>query len=429
MECVTMKEAKRMLLECLEVYLEKGENGYCIPQNKQRPVFIVGPAGIGKTELAKQIAEEKGIGFVSYSLTHHTRQSAIGLPALVEHSQDGKPYKATEYTMSEIVDSIYQAVNNGQKEGILFVDEINCVSETLSAVLLQFLQNKCFGPHRIPEGWVIVTAGNPPEYNKSVKTFDAVTYDRLRVIGIQPDAEAWMEYAAQACVLPVIIEYIKQNPSDFYQYEKNAEGIKIVTARGWEDLSNAMKSNERLGFAVDLPLIRQFIQCESIAGSFHNYYMLYQEILNSGIIPKILEKDDFETAVSEVQDIDFQRRWALITVLLQSIQSEAEPIVKQWKERTKADGELAMLETQINVWHQKIDHSLEFIRAAFGLGAEMDHYLTMLIRNKKSGYLLALKQNFFMQEIQRQMSRGSDSRDGLRTAINAYMQKGENHGR
>ena len=51
----------------------------------------------------------------------------------------------------------------GLREGILFIDEINCVSETLAPMMLQFLQGKTLGNQKVPEGWVIVTAGNPPE--------------------------------------------------------------------------------------------------------------------------------------------------------------------------------------------------------------------------------------------------------------------------
>ena len=71
---------------------------------------------------------------------------------------------------------------------------IYCVSETLAPAMLQFLQNKTFGNHRIPEGWVIVTAGNPPEYNKSVREFDVVTLDRVKKIQAEPDYQAWRKY-------------------------------------------------------------------------------------------------------------------------------------------------------------------------------------------------------------------------------------------
>ena len=70
--------------------------------------------------------------------------------------------------MSEIIASRLPSrwSATGLKEGILFLDEINCVSETLAPMMLQFLQCKTFGNQQLPEGWIVVAAGNPPEYNK-----------------------------------------------------------------------------------------------------------------------------------------------------------------------------------------------------------------------------------------------------------------------
>ena len=48
--------------------------------------------------------------------------------------------------MSEIIASVYEVMEeSGIREGILFLDEINCVSETLAPSMLQFLQYKVFG--------------------------------------------------------------------------------------------------------------------------------------------------------------------------------------------------------------------------------------------------------------------------------------------
>ena len=88
--------------------------------------------------------------------------------------------------MSEILASIYdQMEQTGQKTGFLFLDEINCVSETLVPAMLQLLQKKEFGKYRVPEGWVIAAAGNPPEYNGSARRFDAATMDRVRLIEVR----------------------------------------------------------------------------------------------------------------------------------------------------------------------------------------------------------------------------------------------------
>ena len=161
-----IKRAKQEIKDSIEAYLAKDEFGdYRIPAIRQRPIFLVGPPGIGKTQIMEQIAKECRIGLVAYTITHHTRQSAVGLPFIQEKEYGGKTVSVTEYTMSEIIASVYDKIEKtGIREGILFLDEINCVSETLAPTMLQFLQGKTFGNQKVPEGWIIVTAGNPPEY-------------------------------------------------------------------------------------------------------------------------------------------------------------------------------------------------------------------------------------------------------------------------
>ena len=124
---MNIKRAKQEIKDTIEAYLLKDEYGeYVIPQIRQRPVLLLGAPGIGKTQIMEQIARECQVGLVSYTITHHTRQSAIGLPFISKKEFGGKEYSVTEYTMSEIVASIYNKIEKtGLKEGILFIDEIN----------------------------------------------------------------------------------------------------------------------------------------------------------------------------------------------------------------------------------------------------------------------------------------------------------------
>ena len=245
---MNIKEAKNEIKHTLLAYLRKNEKGgYTYPLVRQRPILLMGPPGIGKTAIMEQIAEECQVGLVAYTITHHTRQSAVGLPKIVTRNYGGKEMDITEYTMSEIIASVYECMERtGKKEGILFVDEINCVSETLAPAMLQFLQNKTFGTHKVPKGWIIVAAGNPPEYNKSVREFDIVTLDRVRKLEIQAQTDVWLEYAGKRQVHGAILSYLTLKKENFYIVENTVDGKFFVTARGWEgsfrSFSKAMKS-------------------------------------------------------------------------------------------------------------------------------------------------------------------------------------------
>jgi MoxR-like ATPase len=82
--------AKQQIKNTVKAYLRRDDAGmYVIPPLRQRPMFLVGAPGIGKTAIIEQIAQELGIGVVSYSMTHHTRQSALGLPQIVRREFEG----------------------------------------------------------------------------------------------------------------------------------------------------------------------------------------------------------------------------------------------------------------------------------------------------------------------------------------------------
>lgn len=86
---MNIKEAKEEIIHTVKAYTAKDEFGnYMIGTTHQRPVLLIGPPGIGKTAIMEQVARECGIGLVAYTITHHTRQSAIGLP-IIEHKDFG----------------------------------------------------------------------------------------------------------------------------------------------------------------------------------------------------------------------------------------------------------------------------------------------------------------------------------------------------
>ena len=314
--------AKQQIKNTVRAYMRRDDAGmYVIPPVQQRPMFLVGAPGIGKTAIIEQIAQELGIGVVSYSMTHHTRQSALGLPQIIRREFEGYEYDSSEYTMSEIVGSVYDYMEaTGERAGILFLDEINCVSETLYPSMLQFLQFKTFGRHKVPQDWIIVCAGNPPEYNKSVHEFDVVTLDRLRELDVEPDYPVWRRYATEKGLHPAVTTFLQAKPDCFYKVESKPGGGKsFVTARGWEDLAKVIALYEEEGIPCDEVLFGQFLRDEDIADKFSVYYTLFEKYRSDYQISRVLDGSADREVVQRAKDAMFDERVALLGLILDSL--------------------------------------------------------------------------------------------------------------
>ena len=322
---MNIKQAKQEITNTLKAYLTRDELGnYLIPSIRQRPVLLMGPPGIGKTQIMEQIAAETGVGLVAYTITHHTRQSAVGLPFIEKRTYGGQEYSVTEYTMSEILSAVYQMMERTDiREGILFLDEINCVSETLAPMMLQFLQCKTFGNQKLPEGWLIVAAGNPPEYNKSVRDFDVVTLDRVKRIDVEEDFAVWKEYARARGLHGAVISYLDIRKENFYRIETTVDGLQFATARGWEDLSEMIYAYEKLGLRVDRQVIGQYIQLPAVARDFAGYLELYYKYQKTYHVDEILRGTWQQITVLELRAAPFDEKLSVMGLMLSRLTEAA----------------------------------------------------------------------------------------------------------
>lgn len=404
---MNIQEAKEEIKKTVRAYTARTAAGtFRIPVPRQRPVLLIGPPGIGKTAIMEQIAGECGVGLVSYTMTHHTRQSAIGLPVLTEKQFAGKAYTVTSYTMSEIIASVYEQMGKtGCRDGILFLDEINCVSETLMPAMLQFLQYKTFGSHALPEGWVIVAAGNPPAYNRSVREFDTVTLDRVRYMKVEPDFPIWKHYAVERGLHPAVLSFLELRPERFYVMEPGEKGF--VTGRAWEDLSEILLTMEELELGVEEALFGQYLQDEDMATEFTFYYRLYEKW------KKELKPEQILTGAADVPtnlpSLPFDERLCIVWLLLQRIYTLGRAYEEQ----------------------QKLSDSLRFF--ADGLGQGTAEQLTAIVderldRRRKS--LAVRKENGLLaageeEREQRLFNVIRDCREAVRTggAADAFSER------
>ncbi len=333
---MNIKEAKEEIRHTVWAYLAKDASGnYKIPAIRQRPILMIGPPGIGKTQIMEQIAAECGIDLVSYTITHHTRQSAVGLPMIREAVYQGTQHSVTEYTMSEIIASVYRKMeDSGRTEGILFLDEINCVSETLAPTMLQFLQCKTFGNQALPKGWIVAGAGNPPEYNTSVREFDVVTLDRVRLISVEADYHVWMEYAKEQKLHGALLSYLKLREKNFYRIEADPDGMQYVTARGWEDFDCLLKSYEAFGLPVSEEIVYEYLHQKDVAEDVAAYLDLYRKYRDDYGIDKILAGKVKPAVFARITAAGFDERLSVVNLLLDGLKKF---FARTWEETQAAD--------------------------------------------------------------------------------------------
>ena len=404
---MNIKEATNHIKNTVIAYLEKNEDGsFFIPVEKQRPVFLYGPPGIGKTAVMEQIANELNIGLVSYSMTHHTRQSAIGLPFIAKKTFDEKEYSVSEYTMSEILASVYNYIEEtGKKEGILFLDEINCVSETLAPSMLRFLQYKTFGSHEVPKGWIVVTAGNPPEYNKSVREYDIATLDRIKKIDVEASYDVWKEYAINNTVHPAILAFLDIKKNCFYSIENTPAGKRFVTARGWEDLSRIMCLYEKKNLEIDESLIEQYIQTPAVAQDFSNYYSAFKKLKDIFDTEKILNGSFDNTLIEETKSLGISEKLGLINILSDCITLKSKDVVTEsnliketlkllkekeivQEEKEKIKKDINLLKSNVSDVQTALSNAVKFMKSAFGDSPETEIFISNITLNKSSATFL-----------------------------------------
>lgn len=329
----TIGKAKTAVLDAVRGYLAKDERGCYLTEERNRlPLYLEGAPGIGKTEIVEQVSRELGIGYVSFSLVHHTRNSLLGLPVIRE-LENGDRY--TSYTMSEIIAKVSEHVQAGEEEGILLLDEFPCMSETIMPALLAFLQTKNIGSHYLPEGWVIVLCGNPPEYNKAARRMDDAILDRVRRLEIMFDAQCFIEYGRGKGLDDVVMSYLELYPDHAYRCEKRGEEQCLVTCRGWENLSHALRSYRKLGQSADRDFFQQFIKSEEIGSSFQQYYRQLETGFSRAELEEILQGKGFERNRRKLEEMDYGKRWKVMEYLCELLvtkKTEAEAGIPRYSE-------------------------------------------------------------------------------------------------
>ena len=143
--------------------------------------------------------------------------------------------------------------------------------------MLQFLQYKTFGNHKIPDGWIIVVAGNPPEYNKSVREFAIATLTAYQKIDVEADFEVWKEYAKRRIFIRRSCRSSPQSRS-FYQVGNPPWTEKCSDLVDGEDSPDFESPARRWGLTCDRGGCGTVYRAPADRERFANHLELYKSL-------------------------------------------------------------------------------------------------------------------------------------------------------
>lgn len=174
--------------ELLEYMTDRGDS-----------VMLWGQPGIGKTSIVEQLAAKKGRKLIVFKTNVREPVDVRGVPVAD---------LATGTTRWLVPDELPQVERDG-KEGYLFIDEINTGTLQMMAVMMGLAGEKKVGDYVLPEGWIIIAAGNRVKDRAAAQRMPTALKNRFAHLYVMPDIEAWAKWANANNVAPEGVAFMR----------------------------------------------------------------------------------------------------------------------------------------------------------------------------------------------------------------------------
>ena len=189
-----------------------------------RPVHIWGAPGIGKSAIVEQFAENVGLPCVSLLGSQLAPEDIIGIPQIRGNTSEFLPPKMI-----------------ARKEPyILFLDELNACSQEVQKAFYSLIYERRVGEYHLPEGSIVIGAGNRAQDAAIVKTMSSALINRMFHVQLKPDPDQWLIWAYENGIHPWVTQYITQRPDHLFAEPPKTEE-PFSTPRSWHMLSDALK--------------------------------------------------------------------------------------------------------------------------------------------------------------------------------------------
>lgn len=191
--------------------------------DSDQPLLLIGPHGIGKSDLFKTASQRIGIDFISRDLSLMEPSDLVGIPQVDENGRTR--FAAPAFLPTE-------------GRGLLTIEEINRAPRYMVAPCLQLLTERRLNDYVLPPGWIPMASMNPGGKDYHVDDLDPALLSRMVQVEIKADVKQWAYWArSQGEIHPKVIEFAEQIPGIFDAGETNPRALTYLSRqiRAWEN--------------------------------------------------------------------------------------------------------------------------------------------------------------------------------------------------
>jgi MoxR-like ATPase len=192
------------------------------------PMHIWGACGVGKSQIVAQVAADLKWRFLDIRAVQLDPVDLRGLPRI---SADRAEWVPPRFLPAD-------------GEGILFLDELTSAPQMTQAGCYQLVLDRKLGEYQLPDGWVVIAAGNPASDRGVHFSMPRPLRNRFVHLDLEADFMDWCGWAVKARIRPEIIAFLRFKPALLHDADAQSDVNAWPTPRSWE-----MASNVLTGFA------------------------------------------------------------------------------------------------------------------------------------------------------------------------------------
>jgi len=198
----------------------------------QRPIFLWGAPGIGKSDIVKQIGDEQDREVIDVRLSLWEPTDIKGIPY----------YNSVENTMTWAPPA--ELPTDPESTAILFLDELNSAAPATQAAAFQLVLNRRVGTYKLPKGVSIVAAGNRETDKGVTYRMPSPLANRFVHLELRTDFDDWHQWAVSNRIHEQVVGYVGFAKGDLYDFDPKSSSKSFATPRSWSFVSELLADDD-----------------------------------------------------------------------------------------------------------------------------------------------------------------------------------------